>query len=134
MAGITDYESMRKVRRFFIGVALLVLGVVLGYTWPRSSAWPNSETGTVLSVRAGSGGGPITFVFRPSNGTEQHFVLASPTPWQSAPPAAKWHASGRPGCVTPGSPEPVKATIGVIRIRSTSGAPGESVVVWIECG
>ena len=130
MAGITDYESMRKVRRVLIGAALLVLGLFLGYTWPRSTAFPNAETGTVIRVSAGAHGAPITFVFRPSSGKEQNFVLASPTPWRSA---AQWHAGGRPTCITPGSPKPASATIGVIAVRSTSGAPGESVVVWIEC-
>jgi hypothetical protein len=132
MAGITDYESMRKLRRVIIGIVLLALGVGLGYTWPRSSAWPAAETGTVLSVNVAAHGAPITFVFRPTTGKEQQFVLASPTPWQPAP-AAKWYASGRPSCITPGSSVPARATIGVIGVRSTSGAPAESVVVWIQC-
>jgi hypothetical protein len=134
MAGIRDYETMRTVRRAFIGAVLLVVGLGLGYTWPRHTAWPNSETGTVLSVSAGPHGAPVTFVFRPGNRKVQRFVLASPTPWRSAPPTATWHATGRPDCVTPGSPETAKATIGVIDVRSASGAPGASVVVWIECG
>ena len=123
----------QRVRGWLIGAVLIVVGVLVGYLLPQNSVSPKSEVGRIMSVtgpigRAGSG---FEFKTKGVSGLA-HFTLEDPTPWQ-AKPNGTWHNTGQPSCLVPGSKTPVKVTLGVISVHPVGSAPGNPMVVWIEC-
>jgi hypothetical protein len=105
----------------------------VGYALPQNSASPKSEVGNVTSVHGsiGSPGAGFEFTTKGVAGVVR-YTLEDPTPWQAAPNGA-WHSSGQPSCLVPGSKAPVKVTLGVISVHPVGSAPGNPMVVWIEC-
>ncbi len=123
----------QRVRTWFISAVLVVIGVVVGYLLPQNNVSPKSEVGKVMSVH-GSIGGVNAGIYFKTKGVKElvRYPLVDPTPWQ-ANPNAKWHYSGQPSCLKPGSRTPVDVTLGVITVKPVNSAPGSSMVVWIEC-
>ena len=119
----------QRLRTWFVGAVLVVIGVFVGYLLPQNTASPKSEAGTVTSVHA-SASGEVRFAFKTTGpkGTQTSYGLEDPTPWQ-AKPSGPWHAGGHPGCLTTGA----KVTVGVIAVHPVGSAPGNPMVVWIEC-
>lgn len=123
----------QRVRTWLIGAVLIVVGVLVGYVLPQNSVSPKSEVGQVMSVHGSVGAAGAGFEFKTKGVTGlAHYTLEDPTPWQ-AQPNGKWHHSGQPSCLVPDSKTPVKATLGVISVHSVGSAPGNPMVVWIEC-
>jgi hypothetical protein len=125
--------DMQRMRGWLIGAVLLVVGVLVGYALPQNSVSPKSEVGKVTSVHGGLGsaGARIEFKAKGVKGFDR-YMLQDPTPWQAKPNGA-WHNSGQPSCLVPGSTTPVTATLGVISVHAVGSAPGNPMVVWIEC-
>ena len=123
----------QRMRTWLIGAVLVVVGVVVGYVLPQNNVSPRSEVGKVMSVHGslGSAGANFSFETKGVAGLVR-YTLENPTPWQ-ARPSGTWHYSGQPQCLVPGSTKPVKATLGVISVRAVRSAPGNPMVVWIEC-
>lgn len=119
----------QRFRTWLIGGVLVVIGVLVGYLLPQNTASPKSEAGTVMSVRSGASGVP-QFAFKTSGakGSLTTYALEDPTPWQ-ATRSGPWHTAGQPSCLTSGA----KATLGVISVHPVGSAPGNPMVVWIEC-
>lgn len=123
----------QRVRSWLVSAVLLVVGVLVGYALPQNSVSPKSEVGQVISVQGsvGSASAGIEFKTKGVNGLV-HYALEDPTPWQ-AKPNGTWHSSGQPSCLVPDSKTPVKVTLGVISVHPVGSAPGNPMVVWIEC-
>ena len=123
----------QRMRTWFISAVLIVIGVVVGYLLPQNNVSPKSEVGKVMSVHGSIASASASLAFK-IKGVKAlvTYALEDPTPWQASP-NGKWHASGQPSCLTPGSTKPVKATLGVISVRPVGSAPGNPMVVWIEC-
>ncbi|HET9897506.1 MAG TPA: hypothetical protein VFQ44_21450 [Streptosporangiaceae bacterium] len=119
----------QRLRTWFIGAVLVVIGVFVGYALPQNAVSPKSEIGTVTSVHGalGSDGANFTFKAQGVKGTTI-YTLEDPTPWQ-ATSSGPWHANGQAPCLTPGA----RATVGVISVHPVGSAPGNPTVVWIEC-
>jgi|SRR5215469_8543138 len=132
MAGIGDLDFLQRGRRVVVGAVMLLLGGVVGYALPQSSASPAAEAGSVLSVGNITKDSGILFDFKPAKGPKQTFRLQTATPWQDKP-SGHWHSQGQPACVVPGSTTPTAATLGVVTVQSAGSAPGRSIVVWVEC-
>jgi hypothetical protein len=132
MAGFGDLDVMQRGRRLVVGAVMLVLGGVVGYTLPQSSASPTAQAGSVLSVGNSAKDASVAFEFKPKKGPQEAFVLQGGTPWQDRP-SGQWHSKGLPNCIVPGTAGPTKATLGIIRARSVGSAPGRAIVVWVEC-
>jgi hypothetical protein len=123
----------QRVRTWLIGAVLIVVGVLVGYVLPQNSVSPKSEVGQVTSVHGSVGTADAGFEFKTKGVTGlTHYTLEDPTPWQ-AKPNGKWHGGGQPSCLVPGSKTPAKVTLGVISVHSVGSAPGNPMVVWIEC-
>lgn len=123
----------QRVRTWLIGAVLIVVGVLVGYVLPQNSASPKSEVGHVMSVHGSIGAAGAGFEFKTKGVTGLvHYTLEDPTPWQAKPNGA-WHRTGQPSCLVPGSTTPAKVTLGVISVRAVGSAPGNPMVVWIEC-
>ena len=122
----------QRLRTWFFGAVLVVIGVVVGYLLPQNTASPKSEVGKVTSVQ-GTIGANERFDFKTKGvkGTTR-YTLEDPTPWQ-AKPNGRWYMDGQPSCLVPDSKNPVKVTLGVISVHAVGSAPGSAMVVWIEC-
>jgi hypothetical protein len=122
-----------RARTWLIGAVLIVIGVLVGYALPQSSVSPKSEVGKIMSVHGtiGSAGAEIEFKAKGVTGLV-HYMLEDPTPWQ-AKANGVWHQSGQPSCLVPDSKTPVKVTLGVISVHAVGSAPGNPMIVWIEC-
>src|SRR5579859_39857 len=133
MAGISDLDFFQRSRRLFIGVVMLVLGGVVGYALPQNNASPNSESGQILSVGDATANAGVSFTFLPTaKGTDQTFQLQFATAWKGAR-SDKWHYTGLPTCVVPGSTMPEAATLGMVKVRGSGSAPDRHIIVWVEC-
>jgi hypothetical protein len=123
----------QRARSWFISAVLVVIGVIVGYLLPQNNVSPRSEVGKVVSVHGSIGGAKAGIYFK-TKGVKGliRYALENPTPWQASP-NAKWHFSGQPSCLKPGSRTPVKVTLGVITVKPVNSAPGSLMVVWIEC-
>lgn len=118
----------QRLRTWFIGGVLVVIGVLVGYLLPQNTVSPKTEPGTITSVHQGSAGqDSFSFKAKGVTGTVT-YALEDPTPWQ-ATPKSPWHEQGQPSCLTAGA----KATVGVISVHPVGSAPGNPMVVWIEC-
>lgn len=123
----------QRARSWLIGAVLIVIGVLVGYALPQSSVSPKSEVGNVVSVHGSVGSAGAGFDFKTKGVTGLvHYALEDPTPWQ-AKPNGIWHNAGQPPCLVPGSTTPAKVTLGVISVHPVGSAPGNPMVVWIEC-
>jgi hypothetical protein len=124
---------MQRLRNWLIGAVLVVIGVVVGYLLPQNNVSPKSEVGTVTSVHGsmGSAGASLDFKTKGATGLVK-YTLEDPTPWQASP-NGMWHNTGQPSCLKAGSKTPVKVTLGVISVKPVGSAPGNPMVVWIEC-
>jgi len=123
---------MQRGRRLFVGAVMLVLGGIVGYALPQSSASPSSQTGSVQSVGNSSGDAGVVFEFKPAKDSPKRFLLQSGTPWQDNP-SGQWHSKGLPSCIVPGTTTPTKATLGIITASSVGSAPERPIVVWVKC-
>lgn len=123
----------QRMRTWLIGAVFIVVGVLVGYALPQNSVSPKSEVGTVMSVHGSvsSGGAGIEFKTKGVTGAV-HYALVDPTPWQ-AKPGGVWHLTGQPSCLVPDSTTPMRVTLGVISVHPVGSAPGNPMVVWIEC-
>ena len=121
------------MRGWLLGAVLIVVGVLVGYALPQNSVSPKSEVGKVMSVQGsvGSASAGIEFTTKGVAGLV-HYRLEDPTPWQAKPNGA-WHNTGQPSCLVPDSTTPTKVTLGVISVHPVGSAPGNPMVVWIEC-
>lgn len=118
----------QRLRTWFIGGVLVVIGVFVGYLLPQNTVSPKTEPGTITSVHQGSAGqDSFSFKAKGVTGTVT-YALEDPTPWQ-ATPKGPWHDQGQPSCLTAGA----RATVGVISVHPVGSAPGNPMVVWIEC-
>jgi hypothetical protein len=123
----------QRVRTWLIGVVLIAVGVLVGYVLPQNSVTPKSEVGKIMSVHGSVGSAKAGFEFQAKGVSGLvHYLLEDPTPWQAKPNAA-WHSTGQPSCLVPDSTTPVKVTLGVISVHAVGSAPGNPMVVWIEC-
>jgi hypothetical protein len=124
---------MQRLRNWFIGAVLIIVGAAVGYALPSSTVSPKSEVGEVLSVRGsiGSAGAGFTFKAKGATGSVR-YRLEDPTPWQ-ANSHGTWHSTGQPACLVPGSKKKVRVTLGVVKVEPVGSAPGNPTVVWIEC-
>lgn len=134
MAGFGDLDVMQRGRRLTVGVVMLVLGGVVGYAWPQSSATPGAQQGAVTSVGNPVASGGTRFTFQPSKAKApaENLIFQNATPWR-AKPDSKWRNRGLPPCLVPGAPAKPAATIGVVSVSGTGGLQGRSVVAWVEC-
>lgn len=123
----------QRARGWLIGAVLIVLGVFVGYAWPQNNVSPKSEVGSVTSVTGNIGSAGAGFEFK-TKGVPGlvHYTLEDPTPWQ-AKLNGTWHMTGQPPCLVADSKTPVKVTLGVISVHPVGSAPGNPMVVWIEC-
>jgi hypothetical protein len=113
-----------------VSAVLLLIGAAVGYTWPQSTASPNSETGTVVTVTADPASSATHFTFKPKGSdSTQSLVYFPSTPWQ-ATSQATWSSTGDPPCLVTGDHD---ITIGVITADNVGSAPGGPMVVWVEC-
>jgi hypothetical protein len=126
-------DMTQRLRTWFIGGVLVVIGVLVGYALPQNSVSPASQAGTVTAVHGAvsSAKASIEFKGKGIKGTVT-YPLDDPTPWQ-ATANGPWHSSGQPSCLVPGSNTPVKATLGVISVHQDGSAPGGSMIVWVKC-
>jgi hypothetical protein len=123
----------QRLRNWFVGAVLIVIGVAVGYALPSSRVSPKSEVGKVMSVHGSIGSPSAGITFKVKGATDLLlYSLKDPTPWQ-ARPHARWHSGGQPSCLVPGSSKPVKATLGVVTVEPVGSAPGNPMIVWIEC-
>jgi hypothetical protein len=123
----------QRLRNWLIGAVLVVLGVIVGYLLPQNNVSPKSEVGTVMSVHGSMGSVGASLDFKAKNVTSLvKYMLENPTPWQASP-NGKWHDTGQPSCLKAGSATPVNVTLGVISVKPVGSAPGNPMVVWIEC-
>jgi hypothetical protein len=133
MAGFGDLDFMQRGRRLVVGVAMLVLGGVVGYALPKSDASPNSESGQVVSVGDATKAAGMWFTFKPAgSGQNQRFRLQVPTPWK-AKPSDPWRFTGLPPCMVPGSTMPTTATLGLITASVVGSGRDHQMVVSVEC-
>jgi len=133
MAGIGDLDFMQRSRRLGVGVVMLVLGGVVGYAWPQHNTSQKSESGQILAVGdAVPNEGPWFTFSRATNGSVQKFRLQFATAWKGSP-SDKWHYTGLPTCMVPGSTMPEPATLGVVRERGSKAVPHHKVIIWVEC-
>lgn len=123
----------QRFRTWLVGAVLIIVGVLVGYALPTNSVSPKSEVGNVMSVSGsiGSANAGLEFKTKGVHGLV-HYMLENPTPWQ-ATPNGTWHNTGQPSCLQPGSTTAVKVTLGVISVHSVGSAPGNPMIVWIEC-
>ena len=123
----------QRARTWLIGAVLIVVGVLVGYALPQNTVSPKSEVGFIMSVHGSiaSASAGIEFKTKSVQGLV-YYSLEDPTPWQ-AQPNGTWHKSGQPSCLVPGAITPVKVTLGVISVHPVGSAPGNPMVVWIEC-
>jgi len=123
----------QRLRGWLIGAVLIVIGVLVGYALPQSTVSPKTETGTITKVKGdlGVNGSSLTFKVKGKSGTTS-YPMQDPLPWQGTK-TGKWHQSGQPPCVVPGSAKPVSATLGVISVHADGSAPGGPMIVWVEC-
>jgi len=89
MAKMADVKQ--RGRSWLIGVALIVVGVLVGQAIPRDTAAPAAESGTLTSATKGAGGSGTAIVFQ-YKGSRQTFTLGDRTPWQGQ--QADLHARG----------------------------------------
>lgn len=124
---------MDRLRNWLIGAVLIVIGVIVGYLLPQNNVSPKSEVGTVMSVHGSMGtvGASLDFKTKGVTGLVK-YMLQNPTPWEASP-NGKWHNTGQPSCLKAGSTSPVKVTLGVISVKPVGSAPGNPMIVWIEC-
>jgi hypothetical protein len=124
---------MQRLRNWFIGAVLVIVGVAVGYALPSNTVSPKSEVGELISVRGGIGSATAGITFKAKGATGSvRYHLEDPTPWL-AKPHGTWHMSGQPSCLVPGSKKRVRVTLGVIQVEPVGSAPGNPTVVWIEC-
>lgn len=128
MAKMADVKQ--RGRSWLIGVALIVVGVLVGQAIPRDTAAPAAESGTLTSATKGACGSGTAIVFQ-YKGSRQTFTLGDRTPWQDKP--GVWHPGGLPSCMTPSARTPSHITIGVVNVQSTGTLAGGLLVVWIRC-
>lgn len=132
MAGFGDLEFMQRGRRLVVGIVMLGLGGAIGYVLPKSDAAPQAETGMVTSVDNATQNAGIHFAVTLQNVAKpRHFRWQEGTPWRDK--TGRWHHTGRPACLVPGTTNPVKVTVGVIGAQSAHSAPGRTIVVWVKC-
>src|SRR5215469_3319361 len=112
----------QRLRTWLVGAVLVVVGVLVGYLLPQNAASPRSEVGKVMSVGSGIGSSGAGFDFKSRGASVVHYTLEDPTPWQ-ATPNGRWHLTGQPPCLTPGSKTPVTVTLGVISVHPVGSAP-----------
>lgn len=123
----------QRLRGWLVGAVFVAIGVLVGYLLPQNAASPRSEVGKVMSVGAGIGSSGAGFDFKAKGASGLvHYTLEDPTPWQASP-NGRWHSTGQPACLTPGSKTPVTVTLGVISVHPVGSAPGNPMVVWIQC-
>lgn len=132
MAGFADLDVMQRARRLTVGVVMLVLGGVVGYALPQSSASPSSEIGLVTSVGNATTDAGLRFSFTATKGKPQNLRFQDATPWQ-ATASGRWYYTGRPACLRPGTTGRVKVTLGIVTAQAVGSAPGGPLVVWVEC-
>src|ERR1022692_1824521 len=132
MAGFADLDVIQRARRLGVGAVMLVLGGVVGYALPQSNASPSSEVGSVMSVGNTTTDAGLRFSFTPDKGKPQPLRLQDATPWQKTP-NGRWYPHGQPACLAAGQTTPVKVTLGIVTARAVGSAPGEPIVVWVEC-
>jgi len=130
VARVSDLDLLQRGRRYLVGAVMVVIGGVVGYALPRSTAQPATQPGTVTAVR-GDNGTVTSIVFKPRNGTAQTLRLGNPTPWRTSS-GGPWH-TGRPACLDPGSAKPVLVTLGVVDLDSAGTPANGPMVVWVGC-
>jgi hypothetical protein len=92
MAGFGDLDFMQRSRRLGVGVVMLVLGGVVGYSWPQHTTSQNSQSGQILAVGdAVPNEGPWFTFSRATNGSVQRFRLQFATAWKGSP-TDSWHS------------------------------------------
>lgn len=118
-----------RLRNWFIGAVLVVVGVLVGYALPQHTASPSSEVGTVMKVHGvvGDQGSTLLFKVKGKSGTVS-YPTQDRIPWQ-AKSGGTWLHSTEPSCLVPGT----KVTLGVISVHQDGSAPGGSMIVWVEC-
>ncbi len=118
-----------RLRNWFIGAVLVVVGVLVGYALPQHTASPSSEVGTVMKVHGvvGAQGSTLLFKVKGKSGTVS-YPAQDRIPWQ-AKSGGTWQHSTEPSCLVPGT----KVTLGVISVHQDGSAPGGSMIVWVEC-
>ena len=119
-----------KTRRIgglvIVMVALLLGGFWAGISYPRSSAEPRVVEGIVQQVSLGD----HAFLLRPNgSATPDSYQLGSVAAWEAG---GAWHEGGIPSCMSPLS-HGQKIKMGVIDSQPSQGAPGGSIVAWVEC-
>jgi hypothetical protein len=119
----------QRFRGWLIGAVLVVVGVLVGYALPQSTASPKSELGTVMKVSGAVGVNGSTLMFKVKG---QPAPVKYPTqdriPWQ-AKSGGTWTHGDEPPCLVPGT----KVTLGVISVHQDGTAPGGAMIVWVEC-
>jgi hypothetical protein len=133
MAGFGDLDVMQRARRLTVGLVMVVLGGVVGYALPKSSAAPSGEIGSVTSVGNTTTDAGLRFSFTDSkSGKAQNLRFLYGTPWQKTA-SGQWNHKGQPACLLPGTTSSVKVTLGIITSSSDGTAPGGPIVAWVEC-
>jgi hypothetical protein len=119
----------QRLRGWLVGAVLIVVGVLVGYALPQSTASPKSEIGTVTKVNGvvGSTGSSLVFKVKGQQGTIS-YPMQDQVPWQDKS-GGTWHSTSEPSCLVPGA----KVTLGVISVHAVGSAPGGPMVVWVEC-
>jgi len=132
MAGFGDLDVMQRARRLTVGLVMLVLGGVVGYALPKSSASPSGEIGSVTSVGNTTTDAGVRFSFTDSKGKVQNLKFQYATAWQKTA-SGQWYHKGLPTCLVPGTTKSVKVTLGIITASPDGTAPGGPIVAWVEC-
>jgi hypothetical protein len=123
-------DMTQRLRPYLIWAALLIAGVIVGYSLPSNSVSPKSEIGVVKVVRGTMSGEDANFTFKQTGSKNKpvRYFIEDPTPWQ-ATSNGPWNHHGKPACLKPGA----KVTLGVVNVRPVGAAQGKSMVVWMEC-
>jgi hypothetical protein len=122
---------MTRIRtRVALGAAailLLAAGFWAGKSLTTATVTPTVQTGTVVLV--GTGGD--VFAIRLSGQRQPtSYGLPSTVTWRNA--YGIWQEGLRPSCMAPLS-RGQRIELGVVNAAPIAGAPGNPVVVWIEC-
>lgn len=122
--------------------ALLFVGILVGHAVPGSSATPDTVTGVVTKVTAGSATTALTFEVKPTGGKPTKYELRNPVSWQEQA-GTTWKTTGVPPCLaagaigtasaTPGTKPGRPITIGVISVPPVNGLQPQRDVVWVKC-
>lgn len=122
--------SKRFVRALLVvalSAALVLLGFLAGANRVGSSATPRVVTGRITLVGVDGNEFAITPAGSKSGAS---YGLSTNTPWRD--PQLVWNSGSPIPCMRPLS-HGQTVTIGVVKTKSTSGAPGTAIVTWVEC-